>query len=312
VIPALLAGLSGVSPWPNVNGSLWNRTQQYATNELNVQLQYASYFITVLASAQSSPAQVNFTLHARLGQGSYPVLSDTTTSVAIITTTNLLVAGDTMGMSVSFNTSAVASYMYRVFVARSDVTARFSASLAASIPCATSSASVSSADGSLLPGVAPIYANPDRCVLTSVCGVLASAVPAGSWVAPASAGAPLTLTVAGLVQQAAYSFVVLAMDPASGAMSPFALNRGTPVYTKTNAAVTNSTMGAVVGGALGAFALAVAAAIFVKLRIDKLVHARAMAKYHAVNTGQDEGGAQAAGHAGDEDQTHVVAITNNA
>lgn len=308
---ASLGGSSTTSAWPDVNASLWNASKRYSTNELNVQLQYASYYITVLGSVTSPPtpsgASVNFTLHARLESPGAtvpaypPVPSPGTVSAVVIPTEQLLTPSDPMSMLIGWNSSpaTVRQYLYRVFYARSDIVAPTdAAAVASSLPCATSAATVSASDGALLPGVTPGYASPDACVLATACGVEGAATPAGPWVAVPGGGVPAYATVSGLAQQTAYSFQVLVQDPVTGAQSAYAAGRGTPAYTKVNAAVSYTTLGGVLGGALGAFLCVVGIAFFVKKRIDRHVHERAMRRYHAVRTKEDDEAARAKGEAG--------------
>jgi len=171
-------------PWPSINSSLWNATKSLCNKRAQRPATVCELFYCYprcnYITSDASRCKRKFyaacpTRSAHSSCTAIPPLWNPVITTHVVTTDQLLLPGDTMSMTVLWNSSAVTArqYSYRVYYARSDVTAPGAAlaAVATTLPCATSSDTVSAADGSLLPGVAPVYASPDRCVITTACGV---------------------------------------------------------------------------------------------------------------------------------------------
>jgi len=232
------------NPFPTTTQSLWNASLAHAPNSIKVSLVAAQYFVTVYGTAAS-----NFTIVAMLNEALYPVPGGGgSIVVSAVQSNTLLLAGDPMSMSVTFETAQTNYgnedlYQYRVL----------NLPVIEGEPCGDAN-----------------FTSSDDCILSSVCGAETLMLPFGAtpWTVE-PAGTNVTIQVDGLTQNQQYTFVVEVQSPSSGFKAVYTGSRGTPTYTRVSQATSNTTIIIIACCSGGGFLALVGCIVWAKTRLNR-------------------------------------------
>jgi len=234
------------NPFPTNTSALWNATVANVTNSIEVSLVAAQYFITVYGRELES----NFSIVAHLDATKFPIPGgNQSITVSAKSSADLLLAGDTMSMIVSFNTADTrngneANYQYRVL----------KMPVVDGEPCGDVNITTTA-----------------ECVLTSPCGAerLMERFGATPWMAQPP-GTNVSVEVPGLEQNQQYTFVVqVRVGNSSDYTAVYTGSRGTPTYTRVGQAASNTTIIIIACCSGGGFLALVGCIVWAKTRLNR-------------------------------------------